>query len=163
MCDWWIVWNDNNLCFPCAFLPVVFDLLKKEGDCIGDTQSTSESIQDCTYLSNEKEVSLWRMLVTCPTKCNVFVGGLSPEMSSEILQAAFKTFVVEEEEKDKLKVTKIISILGSEVSITCMVMMYGVNACSIQLHIIIVVPLRLRILFTTASLPLLLLPFSLLE
>ncbi|XP_015750756.1 PREDICTED: uncharacterized protein LOC107330709 isoform X3 [Acropora digitifera] len=74
-----------------------------EGDCIGNTQSTSESIQDCTYLSNEKDVSLWKMLVACPTKCNVFVGGLSPEMSSEILQAAFKTFVVEEEEKDKLK------------------------------------------------------------
>ena len=98
--------NDHNLCFPCAFLLVVIDLLKKEGDCIGNTQSTSESVQDCTYLSNEKDVSLWKMLVACPTKCNVFVGGLSPEMSSEILQTAFKTFVVEEEEKDKLKVTK---------------------------------------------------------
>ena len=88
------------------FLPVVFDLLKKEGDCIGNTQSTSESIQDSTYLSNEKDISLWKMLVASPAKCNVFVGGLSPEVSSEILHAAFKTFIVEEEEKDKLKVSK---------------------------------------------------------
>lgn len=106
MHDWWIVLNDHKLCFPCVFLPVVFDLLKKEADCIGNTQSTSESIQDSTYLSNEKDISLWKMLVASPTKCNVFVGGLSPEVSSEILHAAFKTFIVEEEEKDKLKVSK---------------------------------------------------------
>lgn len=70
------------------FLPVVFNILKKEEDCIGNTQSTSESFQDCTYLSNEKDVSLWKMPVACRTKCNVFVVGLSPEMSSEILSSS---------------------------------------------------------------------------
>ena len=43
-------------------------------------------------------------MIAFPNKRNVFVGGLSREVSSEILNAAFKTFIVDEGDKDKLKV-----------------------------------------------------------
>lgn len=87
-------------------LPLVLfslDGASNEGDGSEDKPSSSERIQDCTYLSNEKDVSLWKMMIAFPNKRNVFVGGLSREVSSEILNAAFKTFIVDEGDKDKLK------------------------------------------------------------
>lgn len=60
-------------------------------------------IQDCTYLSSEKDVGLWKMLVASPTNCNVFVGGLSQGVTSEILRTAFEAFVLKGEEKNHLK------------------------------------------------------------
>lgn len=86
-------------------LPVVFDLIKQEADNFTeDKPSSSESIQDYTYLSSEKDVALWKMLVASPTNCNVFVGGLSHDVTSEILQAAFKAFIMDQDDKDQLKV-----------------------------------------------------------
>ena len=65
---------------------------------------TSRSIQDYTYLSSYKDVALWKMLVTSPTNLNVFVGGLSRDVTSEILHAAFEAFILKEEDKARLKV-----------------------------------------------------------
>ena len=64
-------------------------------------------IQDCTYLSSEKDVGLWKMLVASPTNRNVFVGGLSQGVTSEILRSTFEAFVLKEEEKNHLKVMAI--------------------------------------------------------
>lgn len=64
-------------------------------------------IQDCTYLSSEKDVGLWKMLVASPTNRNVFVGGLSQGVTSEILRTAFEEFVLKGEEKNHLKVMAI--------------------------------------------------------
>ena len=63
-----------------------------------------ESIYDYTYLSNEKDIALWKMLVASPTNCNVFVGGLDHGVTSETLQAAFEAFSSNEEGKARLKV-----------------------------------------------------------
>lgn len=64
-------------------------------------------IQDCTYLSSEKDVGLWKMFITSPTNRNVFVGGLSQGVTSEILRTAFEEFVLKGEEKNHLKVMAI--------------------------------------------------------
>ena len=65
---------------------------------------STEGIQDCTYLSSEKDVGLWKMLVASPTNRNVFVAGLSQGVTSEILRTAFEAFVLKGEEKNHLKV-----------------------------------------------------------
>ena len=86
-------------------LLVMFDFMKQEADNFTeDKPSYSESIQDYTYLSSEKDVALWKMLVASPTNCNVFVGGLSHDVTSAILQAAFKAFILNQDDKDQLKV-----------------------------------------------------------
>ena len=92
------------VCLAFSFV-VMFDLMKQEADNFAeDKPSSSESIQDYTYLSSEKDVALWKMLVASPTNCNVFVGGLSHDVTSEILQAAFKAFILNQDDKDQLKV-----------------------------------------------------------
>ena len=65
---------------------------------------TSKDIQECTYLSNEKDILVWKMLVKSPTNCNIFVGGLSPDFSSGMLRTAFETFCIKEEDRMRLEV-----------------------------------------------------------
>ena len=69
-----------------------------------DDPNSLESIQDYTYLSNEKDIALWKMLVASPTNCNVFVGGLDHSVTSEALHAAFELFSSSEEDKARIKV-----------------------------------------------------------
>jgi len=102
----------TTTCLCLAFLlSVLLDLIQQEADCFNEDKPVSlESIQDYTYLSNERDVALWKMLVASPTNCNVFVGGLSHDVTSDILHAAFKAFVLKEEDKDQLKAHVVIDV-----------------------------------------------------
>ena len=86
-------------CLACfvSYKKETIDVMEHKPDSTG-------RIQDCTYLSSEKDVGLWKMLVASPTNRNVFVGGLSQDVTSEILRTAFEAFVLKGEEKNHLKV-----------------------------------------------------------
>ena len=96
------IWFCVVLFFSCL---ACFVSYKKETvDVMEHKPDPTGSIQDCTYLSSEKDVGLWKMLVASPTNRNVFVGGLSQGVTSEILHKAFEAFVLRREEKNRLKV-----------------------------------------------------------
>ncbi|CAH3173670.1 unnamed protein product, partial [Porites evermanni] len=86
--------DENDVKYHDLTIPI--DVMEHKPDSTG-------RIQDCTYLSSEKDVGLWKMLVASPTNCNVFVGGLSQGVTSEILRTAFEAFVLKGEEKNHLK------------------------------------------------------------
>ena len=88
------------------FLLLFVSYFKKECEsAAADNPNSTESIsQDYTYLSNEKDVALWKMLIASPNNCNVFVGGLHYGVTSEILHTAFEAFCLREEDKVQLKV-----------------------------------------------------------
>ena len=100
-----MVISDNWFAFALLFslhsCLIIINVQDYEND---NPPNSNESIQDYTYLSNEKDVALWKMLVASPTNCNVFVGGLGHGVTSEILHAAFETFSMNEEEKQQIKV-----------------------------------------------------------
>lgn len=95
-----------------AFLLLVLLVsIKQEADNFTEDKPTSsESIQDYTYLSNDKDVALWKMLVSSPSNCNVFVGALSHYITSHILHAAFKAFILNQDDKNQLKAHVVMDI-----------------------------------------------------
>lgn len=90
--------------FSLHFCFKVFTKQEYENAANDNPPYSTESIQDYTYLSNEKDVALWKMLVASPTNCNVFVGGLGHGVTSEILHTAFEAFTLKEDDKPQIKV-----------------------------------------------------------
>ncbi|KAL9952504.1 hypothetical protein ACROYT_G039771 [Oculina patagonica] len=85
------------------FVSFAMDKDENENPTSDNPSNSTESIQDCTYLSSEKDLTLWKMLVASPTNCNVFVGGLAHGVTSEMLHAAFEAFSLKEDDKPQIK------------------------------------------------------------